>query len=79
MIYLTRIDPGRRMYRWYRISLQASLFSPLVVVTEWGSLHSAFHRQKARPAATEDEAHQLIQRTLAVRLRRGYQIVRQEP
>ena len=79
MIYLTRIDPSRRIFRWYRISLQAALFSPRVVVTEWGSLRSAYYRQKARAVDSEAEAHHLIQRTLAIRLRRGYQIIRQEP
>ena len=36
--YLTRIDPSRNMYRFYRLSLYEDLFGKVIFIRRWGRI-----------------------------------------
>lgn len=36
--HLRRVDPDRRMHRFYRLALQPDLFGGCTLVREWGSV-----------------------------------------
>jgi predicted DNA-binding WGR domain protein len=71
VIHLHRIDPGRNMARFYRLSTTSSLFGDICVVREWGRIgHAGRMRidlyEKVQEAAA---AQQMLER---VKRRRGY-------
>ncbi|MGB9800426.1 MAG: hypothetical protein ACPLUL_10065 [Thermanaerothrix sp.] len=39
---LIRVDPPRRVYRWYVVAVQATLLEPWAVVCGWGSLRNRY-------------------------------------
>lgn len=69
---LIKIDPQKRMYRYYEISIQATLFEPFAVLCTWGSLVSAFRCQRIIPAKDLAEAELMAGRVLRKKLKRGY-------
>jgi len=69
---LIKINPQKQMYRYYEISIQATLFEPYAVLCAWGSLLTAFRRQRLIPASNLAEAELLAGRVLQKKLKRGY-------
>ena len=56
-VYLTRIDASRNMARYYRMTVQPTLFGEWAVVREWGRLGSGGQvRVAAYPSEAEADA-----------------------
>jgi predicted DNA-binding WGR domain protein len=74
MIVLRRLDPARRMARFYTLSLQRSLFGETMLVRRWGRIGS--HGQ-IRHDWFDDrtEAAAALSRLAATKARRGYQLL----
>lgn len=54
-VYLTRVDASRNMARYYRMTVQPTLFGEWAVVREWGRLGSGWQVRVA-PYASETGA-----------------------
>ncbi|OLP61668.1 hypothetical protein BJF93_08680 [Xaviernesmea oryzae] len=70
-IHLRRIDPARNMARFYRLTLEPSLFGPVSMVREWGRIGTRGHRRIDlfdRPQEAEAAHEALLRQKLA----RGY-------
>ncbi|NPV86278.1 MAG: WGR domain-containing protein [Anaerolineae bacterium] len=69
---LTRVDPAKRCYRWYRVHVQATLLDPFAVVCAWGSLRTKYRRQRSIPCAGWVEAERTAEKIIEQKLHRGY-------
>ena len=69
---LIRVDPFRRMDRWYAVLTLRDLFGVLAVACFWGSRRTAYQRHRLIPCATEAEARALAERIVRAKIRRGY-------
>jgi predicted DNA-binding WGR domain protein len=69
---LHRIDPSRRMARFYAMDVQRDLFGCVVLVKEWGRI-GAHGRRVGEAHPTEALAVAALQRQAARKRRRGYQ------
>ena len=74
MIILHRIDPEKRMYRWYSVHVQLTLFDPWTVICAWGSLHTDFSQQRAIPCGNQKQAELLASQIVDRKLRCGYSL-----
>jgi predicted DNA-binding WGR domain protein len=70
VVYLESIDPENNRARWYRITLERSLWE-WQVVREWGRIGQKGKRL-TRAVRDYQEAERMIQRLLAIRKKRGY-------
>jgi predicted DNA-binding WGR domain protein len=68
---LHRIDPARRMARFYAMDVQRDLFGCVVLVKEWGRI-GAHGRRAGEPHPTEALAVAALQRQAERKRRRGY-------
>lgn len=70
-VYLTRIDPDQNMARYYRMSLQPTLFGEWAVVREWGRIGRGGQvRAVAYPTASE--ADRALTALSSAKLQKGY-------
>ena len=69
---LHRIDPARRMARFYALDVQRDLFGIVVLVKAWGRIGSYGH-VVSEPHPTEAQAVAALQRHMERKRRRGYQ------
>lgn len=72
MKFLIRVDPVQRMNRWYSVSVQPTLFDQAAVVLAWGSRRTRYVRVRVIPAPSLDEAHQLAEKIVRRKLKKGY-------
>lgn len=70
-VLLVRIDPARRMQRYYRIEISPSLIGGWLMVREWGRLGSR-GRTRRRHFETRAEAEAAMVRLEREKRRRGY-------
>lgn len=71
MTHLHRIDPARNMARFYRLSLQPTLFGGLSVVRTWGRIGTR-GRIRIDLHPTEEQALAALVQLEAAKRRRGY-------
>jgi predicted DNA-binding WGR domain protein len=71
---LIKIDPKKRMYRWYAVGIQNTLLDGIAVIYGWGSLKSTFQHWRTVRVNSEQEAEMLAKRILATRLKKGYSL-----
>lgn len=70
-VFLERIDPNVNMARYYRLSLEPSLFGDAALVIEWGRLGTrGRRRQRLFPAF--DEAIENWRKIERAKRRKGY-------
>ena len=70
-VHLVRIDPSRRMWRYYHLDVQPNLFGGFGLVREWGRIGRR-GRLRHDPYLSETEATAALQRLHAAKCRRGY-------
>ena len=70
-VTLRRIEPERRMSRFYRIDVQPTLFGEWDVVREWGRIGSP-GRVRCTPCPTQDTAIAALGKQRHAKERRGY-------
>jgi predicted DNA-binding WGR domain protein len=70
-ITLYRIDPVRRMHRYYRMDVQRDLFGEWCFIREWGRIGSTGQTRVA-PFPTPAEAEAARDRQHSAKERRGY-------
>ena len=70
-VVLYRIDPAKRMHRYYRMDVQPDLFGEWCLMREWGRIGRAGQIRVA-PFPTPEEAAAALQRQRRVKERRGY-------
>jgi predicted DNA-binding WGR domain protein len=68
---LYRIDPTRRMSRFYRLDVQPDLFGAWCVVREWGRIGRA-GRLCVESFNTENTAVAAVNRLSYLKISRGY-------
>lgn len=73
---LERIDPSRRMRRYYQLSLVADLFDQICLVREWGRI-GASKRAQTETFQSEAEALTALLALLRVKTRGGYRPAQQ--
>lgn len=69
--YLTRIDSGRNMARFYTMSLQETLFRECSLVREWGRIGRGGQVSEDTFPTIED-AEAALARLYQAKLKRGY-------
>lgn len=69
---LIKIDPEKRMYRWYAVGIQNTLIDGIAVIYGWGSLKSTFQHWRTIHVGSQKEAEMIAQRILEIRQRKGY-------
>jgi len=74
MILLNRIDPHENMNRWYLVTVQVTLFHPCAVIVAWGRRDNDFQQWRVIPADNRDQAQKLVERIVARKIERGYQV-----
>jgi predicted DNA-binding WGR domain protein len=68
---LYRIDPAKRMHRFYRLDVQPNLFGHWCLMREWGRIGSSGRTSSASfPALADAEA--ALQKQCRAKERRGY-------
>jgi predicted DNA-binding WGR domain protein len=69
---LVKIDPQKRMYRWYAIGIQNTLIDGIAVIYGWGSLKSTFQQWRTIRVRSQKEAVMIVKRIFEKRLKNGY-------
>ena len=69
---LVKIDPKKKMYRWYAIGIQNTLVDGFAVIYGWGSLKSSFQQWRTISVNSQKEAEMVFIRMLKTRLKKGY-------
>ena len=75
LVVMKRLEPEENMDRWYLVTIQATLFAPVAVVTAWGSNQTAYQQMRASPAGSVAEATSMADEIVRAKLKRGYAIV----
>lgn len=70
-VYLTRVDDAKNMARYYRMSLQPTLFGEWAVVREWGRLGRG-GQVKANAFLEEADALDAMMTLESSKVRKGY-------
>ena len=70
-IVLYRIDPAKRMHRFYRLDVQPDLFGQWCFMREWGRISST-GQTRSVPFATPAEAQAALNKQRHAKERRGY-------
>ncbi len=70
-VYLTRVDASQNMARYYRMSVQPTLFGEWSVVREWGRIGRG-GQVRTSPYLSESEAAQAVATIERQKVRRGY-------
>ncbi len=73
-VYLTHVDPGRNMARFYTMSVQPTLFGECSVVREWGRIGTGGQVRETHHT-TPQEAQAFAEQILRQKLRKGYQLM----
>ncbi len=70
VIVLRRSGPVRNMHRYYRLTVERTLFGEWACVREWGRIGSP-GQMRSTAYATPAEAQAVLDRLLRVKQRRG--------
>jgi predicted DNA-binding WGR domain protein len=68
---LYRIDPAKRMHRFYRLDVQPDLFGQRCLMHEWGRIGTG-GRERSIPFPTCQQAQEAFDKQRRVKERRGY-------
>ena len=74
MMELRKIDPTKNMRRFYRLSVEPTLFGDYALVRQWGRIGAKRGRTKEDWYSLEDEAHRAFSMAVSQRLKRSYQM-----
>jgi predicted DNA-binding WGR domain protein len=72
MIELSKIDPAKNMRRFYRLSLEPTLFGDFALVREWGRIGAKGGRRQEEWYAAISDADVALIKALQRREARGY-------
>ncbi len=70
-VILYRIDPARRMHRYYRMDVLRDLFGQWCLIREWGRIGNS-GQTRSLPFPTPHEAEAALDRHRRMKERRGY-------
>lgn len=70
-LLLKRVDDSRNMARFYRLSVEETLFDAVALKRNWGRIGTWGH-ERIELYADAGAAEQALARALAAKLRRGY-------
>lgn len=74
-VYLTRVDDSKNMARYYRMSLQPTLFGEWAVVREWGRIGRG-GQVRTSPYPSESEARLSMATIERQKAGRGYAVAK---
>jgi predicted DNA-binding WGR domain protein len=74
MMELRKIDPAKNMRRFYRLSVEPTLFGDYALVREWGRIGAKRGQSKEEWLGSESDADDALAKALKYRLGRGYQL-----
>jgi predicted DNA-binding WGR domain protein len=72
MMELRKIDPAKNMRRFYRLSVEPTLFGDFALVRQWGRIGTRCARVKEEWLPTEQDAQCALALALKTRRKRGY-------
>jgi predicted DNA-binding WGR domain protein len=75
-MYLECKNPEQNKYRFYRMTVQRSLFGNLILTRSWGRIGSKRPREIHKEFADADTLMREVRRILTVRQRHGYRLIR---
>jgi predicted DNA-binding WGR domain protein len=70
-VILYRIDPAKRMHRYYRMEIILDLFGEWCLMREWGRVGTS-GQMRSKSFHTPQKAEAALQRHRRVKERRGY-------
>ncbi|RZU36752.1 WGR domain-containing protein [Fluviicoccus keumensis] len=71
----TQIDPIKRRYRFYQISMEPDLFADWRIRLEWGRINAKKRQQQIKIFENESTAMAFLEQQERKRARRGYLLV----
>ena len=74
MLTLRRIEPARRMARFYDVTIEQSLFGELILVRRWGRIGTYGQRLETW-FSNPNDAFAALAEIAEQKLRRGYGVV----
>lgn len=72
MTLLLRVEPAKRVNRWYSIAVEPTLFDALCVVLRWGSRRTRYARVRVLVVESQAQAEEIANAITAKKKRRGY-------
>ena len=72
MMELRKIEPAKNMSRFYRLSVEPTLFGDVALVREWGRVGAKRGQSKEEWHVTESDADEALIKALKRRMARGY-------
>lgn len=72
LVHLRRIDPSRRMWRFYSLTLQPTLLGGVDLVRRWGRLGTSGGSMRTDTFPDEASAQAALEKLAARKRRRGY-------
>jgi predicted DNA-binding WGR domain protein len=76
MTLLVRIEPEKKMDRWYMVGVQPTLLDPWVVICAWGSRRTNYQRVQVLPMQSFEAAREVAGVIVRKKIQRGYSVVR---
>jgi predicted DNA-binding WGR domain protein len=70
-VILRRVEPDKRMARFYNLMIERDLFGTVRLVRNWGRI-GTLGRERAEEFGTEFEARQALEALARAKRRRGY-------
>ena len=70
-VYLTRIDANQNMARYYRMTLQPTLFGEWSLIREWGRIGRG-GQVKTNPYLNAGDAMNAMMALESIKVRKGY-------
>jgi predicted DNA-binding WGR domain protein len=72
MMELRKIDPAKSMRRFYRLSVEPTLFGDVALLREWGRIGAKGGRRREDWHVSTLDADAALKHALHHRLKRGY-------
>ena len=76
MTVLFRIEPEKKMDRWYIVAVQPTLLDPWAVICFWGNRRTSYQRVQVLPMESFEAAEEVADVIVNKKIRRGYSVVR---
>jgi predicted DNA-binding WGR domain protein len=75
---MVRIDPEKKMNRWYSVAVQPTLLDPWAIICSWGNKRTNYQQVRIFPSESQNMATKTATKIIRRKVRRGYCIVSQD-
>lgn len=69
---MVRVDPTKRMFRYYEVSVQSTLLDEHAIICVWGSLKSRYQKIRILKALSPEQAQETAKKIVSRKQKKGY-------